>query len=413
MNNEKKSIRNNNLNNHSYHTIHSNITDGINTKSKIEAARKETEVHRIKNTELQEAFNRVSILNKIGQEITSSLDLETIMDTIYKNISSFISTDLFSIALYDKNSEEINFKYFILNGQRITGERKSLHRKGSMASWVINNSKYLFINDLQNEYIKYVPKLIGSDAGKTNSVIFVPLKIGNTITGIITVQSYKLNAYTNQHLEIIQVVGAYSAIALENSKVHDEINKLNKIINSEKKELEKAYLKIDRLANHDTLTELPNRRLFTELLKQEINQADRQKMKIAVLFIDLDNFKPINDTMGHDAGDRVLKMVAQRFVSILRKSDSIARFGGDEFAAILCNVKNEADIEKIVRKLIKKFNNPFKIKNNKFQIGLSMGISIYPDDDNTINGLIKKADFAMYQIKLESKNSFKFYNKID
>lgn len=383
----------------------------INTQNKIKAAKREAKGHRNKNKELQEAFDRVSILNKVGQDITSSLDLETVMNTIYKNISTFISADLFGIALYDKGSEEIDFKYFILKKQRITGDRKSVHTEGSLAGWVITNGEHLFINDIQNEYLKYVPKLIGSNSDKTRSVIFVPLKTGNNITGIITVQSFTLNAYTLQDLEIIQAVGAYSAIALENSTAHEEINKLNKIINSEKKALEKAYLKIDRLANHDILTGLPNRRLFIELLKQELRQADRQKTKTAVLFIDLDDFKPVNDCMGHDTGDKVLQMVAQRFISTLRESDAIARVGGDEFAAIICNVKNKTDIIKIAEKLINKFKNPFKIENSKFQIGLSMGISIYPDDDKTIDGLVKKADTAMYQIKSENKNSFVFFKK--
>ncbi len=386
--------------------------NNINTQNKIKAVRREAEVQRNKNKELQKAFDRVSILNKVGQDITSSLDLETVMTTIYKYISTFISADLFGIALYDKNSEEIDFKYFILEGQRIKGDRKSVHAEGSMAGWAINNGEYLFINDLHNDYIKYVTKLIGSNIDKTNSVIFVPLKIGSNIIGVISVQSNTLNAYTLQDLEIIQAVGAYSAIALENSKVHEEISKLNKIINSEKKELERAYLKIDRLANHDILTGLPNRRLFIELLKQELRQADRQKTKTAVLFIDLDNFKPVNDSMGHDSGDKVLQMVAQRFISSLRESDAIARIGGDEFAAIICNVKNNADIEKIAEKIIKKFSNPFKIDNNKFQIGISMGISVYPDDDNTMDGLLKKADTAMYRIKSVSKNSFCFFHNM-
>ena len=382
-----------------------------NAQNKIIAAKKETKEQRKKNTELQEAFDRVSILNKIGRDITSSLDLETVMTTIYKNISTFISADLFGIALYDKDSEEIDFKYYIMEGQRIASNKISVNIKGSMAGWVIRNKKYLFLNDVQNEYIKFVPKLIGTKVKKTSSLIFVPLLIGNDVTGVITIQSYKLNAYTDQHLEIIQAVGAYSAIALENSAVHDEINKLNKIINSEKKELERAYLKIDRLANHDILTGLPNRRLFAELLKQELRQADRHKTKIAVLFIDLDDFKPVNDKIGHDAGDKVLQMVAQRFISTLRESDAIARIGGDEFAAIICNVKNSSDIERIANKIINKFKNPFKIGNNKFQIGISMGISVYPDDDIKIDGLLKKADTAMYKIKSETKNSFVFYSE--
>ena len=382
-----------------------------NAQNRIIAAKKETKAHRKKNAELKEAFDKVSLLNKIGKDITSSLDLETVMTTIYKNISTFISADLFGIALYDKECNEIIFKYFIVDGKRLTPEIISVNSKASMAAWVIQHGKTLHLNDVQNDYLKYVPKLIGSKKDKTNSLIFVPLIINKNVIGVITIQSYILNAYTDQHLEIIQAVGAYSAIALENSTVHEEISKLNKIINSEKKELEKAYLKIDRLANHDILTSLPNRRLFAELLKQELRQADRHKTKIAVLFIDLDDFKPVNDKIGHDAGDKVLQMVAQRFISTLRESDAIARIGGDEFAAIICNVRNSSDIARIANKIIDKFKNPFKIGNNKFQIGISMGISVYPDDDIKIDGLLKKADTAMYKIKSENKNSFIFYSE--
>ncbi len=370
-------------------------------QKRIAAAEQEIE-------ELQRAFDRVSILNKIGQDITSSLNLETVIKTIYKNISSFISADLFGIALYDNDKEQINFQYFLNEGARIKYEKHPLRREGSLASWAITNGKSLLINDLRNEYLKYVPKLIRTAGKAINSLIFVPLKTGSTITGIITVQSYSINDYTDRHLEMIQAVGAYSSIALENSRVHYEIRKLNKVVKSEKTELEKAYQKIDRLANHDILTGLPNRRLFIELLKPALKQADRNMTKTAVLFIDLDDFKPVNDKLGHDAGDRVLQMVAQRFTSSLRESDSIARIGGDEFAAIICNSTNKANIEKIADKIIQKFSNPFKIENHKFNIGISMGISIYPDDDREIDGLLKKADTAMYQIKADNKNSFIF-----
>lgn len=410
----------NSLNNYKlYHEISTELQNekidiqlkNLKIQKKIEAARKDADKQRVRNTELQKAFDKVSILNKIGQDITSSLDLETVMTAIYKNISTFISADIFGIALYDNEQKEIDYKYFIVNGKRRSGEKKAVHTEGSMAAWVITNNKYLFMNDLHNEYINYVTKLIGSDKDNTKSVIFVPLRIGTNITGIITVQSNTLNAYTKQDLEIIQAVGAYSAIALENSKVHDEITCLNKIINSEKKVLEKAYDKIDKLANHDILTGLPNRRLFIELLKQELQGADRKKAKTAVFFIDLDDFKPVNDSLGHDAGDKVLQMVSQRFVSTLRESDAIARIGGDEFAAIICNVKSIINIEKIAKKIIDKFNNPFKIGEKTFQIGISMGISIYPDDDDKIDGLLKKADTAMYKIKAESKNSYIFFKE--
>ncbi len=371
-------------------------------QKKITAAEKEIE-------ELQKAFDRVTLLNKVGQEITASLDLETVMAAIYNNIAKFISTDLFGIALYDKRLERIKFDYYIQEGVRTKGNDIPADRKGSMVGWVIKNKKYLFLNDLQKEYINYVPKLIGNKTETTNSLIFAPILSGNEVIGVITIQSYSKNAYTLKHLELLKAMGTYCAIALENSRIHREIFELNNIIHKEKKELEKAYQKIDRLANHDILTGLPNRRLFIELLKPALRQADRNMTKTAVLFIDLDDFKPVNDKLGHDAGDKVLQMVAQRFTSSLRESDAIARIGGDEFAAIICNASNKANIKKIATKIIKKFSNPFKIENQEFKIGISMGISIYPDDDRDIDGLLKKADTAMYQIKSDNKNSFIFF----
>ncbi len=383
----------------------------LQAQHRIETARRENETQEQKNKQLEEAFDRISMLNLIGRNITSSLHIETVMNSIYQNIQEFLDVDLFGIGIYDKKKKELDYKFLVEDGRQIDGCKTDLSLPRAIAGWVIENKNAVLSNNIQQEYKKYTPELVNLSGGKTNSVIFVPLGIRREIIGVLTIQSYKLDAFTVKDLEMIQAIGSYGAIALENSRVHTEIYNLNKIIYKEKRELEQAYKKINSMANHDTLTGLPNRRLFMELLKKDILLCSREKTKLAVLFIDLDNFKPVNDTLGHDAGDRVLNIISSRFSNALRESDTIARLGGDEFTAIIKKVRNKKDVLKVVNKIIEKTVNPIKIGGKPFKLGASIGISFYPDDDDTGEGLVKKADEAMYRIKSSGKNGYSFYRE--
>lgn len=385
----------------------------ISIQNEIEQTKKEAEIYRLQNIELKKSYDRISIINQIGQKITASLDMKIIMKTIYDNINLLLSADLFGIIIYEREKRELEYKFLLENGKELSPYKIPLSSKTSMAAWVIRNGKEILINNVKKEYKSYVKELSSSwetEKRLINSLIYTPLKIGNKITGLITVQSYTGNTYTTQHLEILQAIASYSAIALENARVNERVNELNRIILNEKKELEYTYSKIDDLANHDSLTGLPNRRLFNELMKKELNRASRQNNKVALFFIDLDNFKPVNDTIGHDGGDIILKTTASRFLSALRNIDSVARVGGDEFAAIISNVVNIKDVRVVAKKMIASLDSPIPAKNQMFTLGSSVGISIYPDDDDTIEKLMTKADIAMYRVKKSSKNSFIFYN---
>lgn len=400
-----------------YHEIHTQLQNEkvesrvktLHAQHRIESAKRENEAQKLKNRQLKEAFERISMLSEIGRNITSSLHLETVMTSIYNNITPFLDIDLFGIGIYNREHDEIDFMFLIEDGERIKGYTQKVGIENTLTGWVVKKKSPIINNDIQNEYGKYITELVKLSDGKTNSIIFAPLIIREAVIGVITIQSYKKNAYTEEHLEIIQAVGSYSAIALENSRVHTEIYNLNKIIYKEKRELEQAYKKIDAMANHDALTGLPNRRLFMELLKKDITASSREKTGLAILFIDLDNFKPVNDTLGHDAGDKVLKIITYRFQNALRKSDTIARLGGDEFTAIIKNVKSREDVLKVVSKLMDKTVNPIKIGDRSFKLGASIGISFYPQDDTTADGLLKKADIAMYKTKSAEKNGYSFY----
>ncbi|MBA1433504.1 MAG: EAL domain-containing protein, partial [Epsilonproteobacteria bacterium] len=167
---------------------------------------------------------------------------------------------------------------------------------------------------------------------------------------------------------------------------------------------------LSHLAHHDTLTELPNRILLHDRLHQTIQKAKRANRKFAVLFIDLDHFKEINDSLGHDVGDEVLQEIAQRFESLIRKEDTLARLGGDEFTIIMQNLKEEQDASILAQKLLSSLQEPIIKKENLLYLSCSIGISLYPADGTSVQNLLKYADAAMYRAKEEGRSNFQFYS---
>jgi diguanylate cyclase (GGDEF)-like protein len=164
------------------------------------------------------------------------------------------------------------------------------------------------------------------------------------------------------------------------------------------------------LAYHDVLTGLPNRALFLDLQRQALFHAKRAQHLVAILFLDLDKFKPVNDSFGHDIGDRLLLAVAERLSAAIRKSDTVARFGGDEFAIVLPALIDAGVVEALACKLINTMARPFVVENHRLQISASIGISIYPTDGEEPDELMRKADQAMYLAKNRGGNSYQFSN---
>jgi diguanylate cyclase (GGDEF)-like protein/PAS domain S-box-containing protein len=166
-----------------------------------------------------------------------------------------------------------------------------------------------------------------------------------------------------------------------------------------------------RLATHDPLTNIPNRRIFFDRLSHAIARSERHQAAFAVLFIDLDDFKLVNDNLGHAAGDVLLNELATRMYESLRAEDTIARMGGDEFAAILEKVNNRDEVREVVARLMKTLEKPFYMQDQEIQVGISLGISMYPDDGLNTETLLNRADNAMYSAKSSGKNTFRFYDE--
>jgi diguanylate cyclase (GGDEF)-like protein len=169
--------------------------------------------------------------------------------------------------------------------------------------------------------------------------------------------------------------------------------------------------RIQYLAYHDGLTALPNRALFSKMLEQGIHQARRYDRMLAVLFLDLDRFKQINDTLGHEAGDQLLQDVAARLQSCLRESDTVARFGGDEFVVLLPEFEDEKFLMTVAQKLLSVVSMPVAVRDQQLVCTTSIGVAVYPRDGQDEQTLMKCADVAMYHAKAEGKNNFQFYSK--
>ena len=185
---------------------------------------------------------------------------------------------------------------------------------------------------------------------------------------------------------------------------------LEETVEEKTQELQKQSKKMKYLAHHDALTALPNKNLFLDRLKQSIKHAKRQHQSLAVLFLDLDRFKEINDTYGHDVGDELLKGIAQRLQTCVREDDTVARIGGDEFTIILPNT-NQVSVVKVVEKIFDDMKQPFIITGVDIHATFSVGISVYKQDGETPDILLRNADTAMYKAKDNGKNSYQFYNQ--
>ena len=225
---------------------------------------------------------------------------------------------------------------------------------------------------------------------------------GNVKGKLLYLEVYKAPFYDKDG-NIIGTVGAGRDIT-ELKKIQLDLEKSLQVLEEQRELLEFQ-------ANHDALTGLPNRILFMDRLKQSISMAKRYNQHLAILFIDLDNFKEINDSLGHHIGDKVLVEVSQRMTSNMRNSDTLSRLGGDEFCIILNDIKHTNDITKIITNGMNIFKKPFVIGNNTLHVAMSIGVSIYPNDGLLASELLKNADAAMYKSKQNGRNTYSFYDE--
>lgn len=246
-------------------------------------------------------------------------------------------------------------------------------------------------------------------------LVLMDIKLQGEIDGIQAAEEIR-NLYD---IPVIYLTAHSDEVSLQRAKVTEpfgyvikpfESRELHSVIEMGlyKHEMEN---KLKQLAHYDNLTGLPNRTLFIDRLNQTIAHAERYKRSFALLFIDLDEFKLVNDTFGHDIGDLLLKEAASRLSSAVRKSDSIARIGGDEFTVISRDIAQKQSAKVLAERLINSIKEPFIFNDKMCFVGASIGISFFPTDGSNLEAIIKKADIAMYHAKRMGKNNYQFFTK--
>lgn len=344
----------------------------------------------ITNRKANELVNNV--LYNISRAANSDISLTQLYPIICEELSTIVDTTNFYIALFDEEKNKLYFSYYTDE----TGERNKdflgskYSNSDSIFNYIFKTGESLLLS--YNKYKRMIARgnFISHDVITNKQTwLGVPLKIENRIIGSMVLQSYTdPDIYSEKDIKLMEFVSQQVATAIERKQIEE---------------------KLKFLSLYDFLTKLPNRVLFYDRMRQEIAYSKREQKKFALMFLDLDNFKEVNDKFGHDAGDELLQETAKRFNNLLRKSDTICRLGGDEFFILLPRLKHPREnTEDVIQKIFSAFSQPFKIRNNSVNIHLSIGIALYPDDGEREEVLIKSADKAMYMAKKESLNSYRW-----
>ena len=327
-----------------------------------------------------------SCIYKISEAIHDSDDLESLYKEIHYILSTVTHVKNFYIALIDWETEFISFPYFLDQYDTIPNPYKM---KKGLTEYVLKTGESLLLNkEIYKNLIK--SKNINPSGQNCFNWLGVPLKLANGKTiGMICVQNYTDEyIYTEEDMKILQYSSDQIAMAIKR-KVDD--------------------IKIHKQAHYDDLTGLTNKALFHDRLEQAIHNSERKDEVLAILFIDLDNFKYVNDSMGHSIGDKLLKIIGNKLIESTRKSDTVSRWGGDEFTILLPNIKRLSGIYKLCDRILNTHLNNIIIEGQELHITASIGVALFPQDGTTPDVLIKNADAAMYKSKDLGKNQFHLY----
>ena len=227
-----------------------------------------------------------------------------------------------------------------------------------------------------------------------------------------TKQDTLLHRYGSQLSRIVERNAAEAALLAAKQKAESSAETARAALEETKaanRTIREGEDKLRMQANYDALTKLPNRTLFMDRLSHALSRGHRDNSRVAVLFLDLDRFKKVNDTLGHTAGDRLLQEAARRLTSCVRETDTVARLGGDEFTVILPDLYNPHKTERVARKILECLVEPFVIDGAEMLVTGSIGITVFPDDGEDAETLLKNADTAMYKGKEGGRNTFRFF----
>ena len=352
---------------------------------------------------------------KASQAISEELELEGILEKlIYSLLECSGAQHIYYI-------DRVNSRYEIqaeghsgLKDACIIFKRPAEGRELplSIVSFVERTLETVILDDAESSRI--YGKDVHIKEKHCKSVLCMPILSKGEMKGILYLENnLAAGVFDQRRKENLLPIAAQLAISLENAYLYEHLRYLvderTKALKEEIKVRKKAEKKLERMANYDSLTGLPNRRLFYEILSQSLLEAETGRKKLAVLYMDLDGFKEINDTYGHDKGDLVLTEAARRLCHAVRGSDTVSRIGGDEFVLLLNGIADEDEIRHVCMRILNEIRQPFLIlEDQSVQITVSIGISVYPQDGQDEKSLLTQADQAMYCVKKSEKDYYSF-----
>ncbi len=331
-------------------------------------------------TELKRAESMEHALHAISEAAHAAEDLLAVFRGIHEIIGGLLPALNFFVALYDRKKDELTFPYYVDQFDHAPAPRK-LDSSPTLSAIVIRTGQALLVTPESRGPLEHVDRIVGSDS---IDWLGVPLISQKGVIGALVVQSYSGDVrYTEKDKVLLQFVSTQVAAAIERKQIETLLQ---------------------HMARHDVLTGLPNRQLFDDRLQTALSIARRNNGQLALLYIDLDKFKQVNDSFGHLVGDLLLQEVAHRITGCLRESDTVGRMGGDEFLVLLNDLPSPGDAQIVAEKIRVALNRPFGLAGHALQIASSIGIAIYPEHGEEKEHLMKHADEAMYGAKKAGGN---------
>ena len=365
--------------------------------------------------ELREREREIALLKEIADAVSSQLKLDKVFAMVAERARSLIDSETLLIPLLDQNCEQYTYRAGCgKNADEIIGE--SLPLDFGVCGWVWKHKRPWWRGVLK-ELSESERNRWEKEAG---TMIMVPL-IGkhHFLGGIAGINKAGGGDFSKRDLDLLTMFASQVSIAIENATAFEKLEQAKERSDQYQKELVElntrlvdANKKLENLALYDHLTGIPNRSLIQDRMEQSILRAQRDHSKVSVLMVDLDHFKEINDTLGHDIGDKLLQKVCNRLRKLLRGPDTLGRLGGDEFAVIAPDASSDT-ATLIANNLLKGLEKPIALEGQYFSIAASIGIATYPEHGENISTLLKRADVAMYVAKRAKSGYFVYDSSED
>ena len=320
---------------------------------------------------------RQSAIYAISEAAHAAENLPALFAQIHHIIAGLMHVGDFAIALYDTNSHTIQFPYLIESCKNVSGD--SEFDTAALCANIIEKGTAILLTPhnrtaQQNTMSKK----------NTGSWLGVPLKSADEIIGVLIIQSNLENTYYSEaDRELLEFVSTQIAAAIERKQM---------------------IARLQFMALYDQLTQLPNRELLHDRLQKALSSARRNNKQVALLYLDLDKFKQVNDCHGHHNGDLLLQQTAQRILYCVRESDTVARLGGDEFVILLENIESSGSATSVAEKIRQSLNQPFDLDGQRIDVMPSIGIALFPQHGDDEKQLLRHADEAMYSGKKQGGN---------